>query len=90
MLGSACKLSLCHSERSEESHFLGLCKAKSEILRRFAPQNDMQQDFAYTHQENQVATCNKLVFQHFSFLNPTPNQFNSMWHQRGGFFGKLS
>ncbi len=46
-LGSVCKLELCHSERSEESRFL-VFLAKSEILRRFAPQNDMQKDFAYT------------------------------------------
>jgi hypothetical protein len=47
-LGSVCKLELCHSERSEESRFLVSFSAKSEILRRFAPQNDMQKDFAYT------------------------------------------
>jgi hypothetical protein len=40
-LGSVCKLILCHSERSEESRFLVSFLAKSEILRRFAPQKDM-------------------------------------------------
>jgi len=40
LLGSVCKLSLCHSERSEESPFLVGFQAKSEILRRSAPQND--------------------------------------------------
>ena len=48
LLGSVCKLGLCHSERSEESRFSGAFDAKSEILRRSAPQNDMQEDFAYT------------------------------------------
>jgi len=53
--GFVCKLGSCHSpggapgrcERSEESHFLDVVEAKSEILRRSAPQNDMQEDFAY-------------------------------------------
>ena len=47
ILGCVCKLGLCHSERSEESRFSVNSAAKSEILRRSAPQKDMQSDFAY-------------------------------------------